>query len=487
MNLTKFFIDQHGCAKNQTDGELIVGYLVKEGFSYTQDPDQADFIIVNSCGFIASAKKESIDAVYSIKNQYPNAKIIMTGCLAQRYAQMLYDSMPELDGIFGNGDLSKIVKFMHSLEKEGRSVKLSKQEGVCGGERPLLFNFPGSAYVKVTEGCSNHCSFCAIPLIRGELRSRPVTEVIKEIKALVSSGVYEINLIGQDLAAYGTEESYVCQLPEGSRGLIGHSGLAQLLAEISKLEGDFIVRILYIHPDHFNADILPVMKKDKRFLPYFDIPFQSGDDQIILSMNRTGSAQNYKDLVSTIRQEFPQAVLRTTFLTGFPGESDQAAKNTCEFLREIKPDWSGCFPYSREEDTPSYDFKHRVSEKLAKKRAEELEKIQSEITVKNLEKYIGKDYNVLIEEVIEPGSDNGDSDSTESEGLAIGRAWFQAPDVDGAVVIRYDLEEKDQVDAIKAGNIVSVRILASTGLDLDGRFIKLVKVIKQNSNLRFIY
>ena len=276
--MTKFFIDQHGCAKNQTDGELIVGYLVKEGFSYTQDPDQADFIIVNSCGFIASAKKESIDAVYSIKNQYPNAKIIMTGCLAQRYAQMLYDSMPELDGIFGNGDLSEIVKFMHSLEKEGRSVKLSKQEGVCGGERPLLFNFPGSAYVKVTEGCSNHCSFCAIPLIRGELRSRPVTEVIKEIKALVSSGVYEINLIGQDLAAYGTEESYVCQLPEGSRGLIGHSGLAQLLAEISKLEGDFIVRILYIHPDHFNADILPVMKKDKRFLPYFDIPFQSGDD-----------------------------------------------------------------------------------------------------------------------------------------------------------------------------------------------------------------
>ena len=229
------------------------------------------------------------------------------------------------------------------------------------------------------------------------------------------------------------------------------------------------------------------MKKDKRFLPYFDIPFQSGDDQIILSMNRTGSAQNYKDLVSTIRQEFPQAVLRTTFLTGFPGESDQAAKNTCEFLREIKPDWSGCFPYSREEDTPAYDFKHRVSEKLAKKRAEELEKIQSEITVKNLEKYIGKDYNVLIEEVIEPGSDNGDSDSTESEGLAIGRAWFQAPDVDGAVVIRYDLEEKDQVEAIKAGNIVSVRILASTGVDLDGRFIKLVKVSNQNNNLKFIY
>ncbi len=484
--MTKFFIDQHGCAKNQTDGELIVGYLVKEGFSYTQNPEEADFIIINSCGFIASAKKESIDAVYSIKNQYPNAKLIMTGCLAQRYAQMLYDSMPELDGIFGNGDLSVVADFMHSLEKEGRAIRLCKQEGVCGGERPVLFNFPGSAYVKVTEGCSNHCSFCAIPLIRGELRSRPITEIISEIKALISSGVYEINLIGQDLAAYGSEEAYVCQLPTGSRGLIGHSGLAQLLAEISKLEGDFIVRILYIHPDHFNADILPVMKKDKRFLPYFDIPFQSGDDDTILAMNRTGSASAYKDLVSTIRQEYPDAVLRTTFLTGFPGESDRAAKNTRSFLEEIKPDWSGCFPYSREEDTPAYDFKHRVSEKVAKKRAEELEKIQSEITVKKLEKYIGNEYNVLIEEVISQNPDNSEGEET-SEGLAIGRAWFQAPDVDGAVVVRYDLDEKEQAEAIKPGNIVSVKILASTGVDLDASFVRLVKVNKDKNNLKFIY
>ena len=468
--MTKFFIDQHGCAKNQTDGELIVGYLVKEGFSYTQDPDQADFIIVNSCGFIASAKKESIDAVYSIKNQYPNAKIIMTGCLAQRYAQMLYDSMPELDGIFGNGDLSEIVKFMHSLEKEGRSVKLSKQEGICGGERPLLFNFPGSAYVKVTEGCSNHCSFCAIPLIRGELRSRPVTEVIKEIKALVSSGVYEINLIGQDLAAYGTgAEDFQLE----NKNL---SPLAQLFQMISKIEGDFIVRPLYIHPDHFNKDIIPVMQADKRFVPYFDIPFQSGDSQIIKAMNRVGPAEKYIETIKFIRSSFQRSILRTTFLTGFPGETDEAAENTKAFLQQIQPDWSGCFPYSREEDTPAYNLKKRVSEKVAVSRANALEEIQSGITEERLQQWVGQEVPVLIEEIVELSREAED----QGEGLAIGRSWFQAPDVDGCIVIRYDRDDKKQADIMKAGNVVNAKILAVTGVDLDSRLIGLKKEFKQN-------
>ena len=482
--MTKFFIDQHGCAKNQTDGELIVGYLVKNGFSFTQNAEEADFIIVNSCGFIESAKKESIDAVYSIKTSYPKSKIIMTGCLAQRYAKNLYDSMPELDGIFGNGDLSKIVEFMHSVEEKGRAEETFEQKGVCGGERPILFNFPASAYVKTTEGCSNHCSFCAIPLIRGELRSRPLNEILTEIKSLVKGGVYEINLIGQDLAAYGSESGFAMDLPEGSRGEIGLSPLAQMLTEISKLEGDFVIRILYIHPDHFNADILKVMKKDPRILPYFDIPFQSGDDGIILAMNRTGSAKKYEELVNTIRGEFPQAVLRTTFLTGFPGETDEAAENTFNFLNAIQPDWSGCFPYSREEDTPAYDFKHRVPAKVAQKRAARLEECQTGITNKKLEKYVGAEYNVLIEEIIELDKNLAED---SSEGLAIGRAWFQAPDVDGTVVIRYDLDEEEEVKAVKPGNLVSVKIISSTGVDLDGRFIKYVRGNQAKGNFKFVF
>lgn len=470
--MIKFFIDQHGCAKNQTDGELIVGYLEKNGFAYTQNPEEASFIIVNSCGFIESAKKESIDAIYAIKSNYPEAKLILTGCLAERYSQMLYESMPELDGIFGNGDISKIVDFMKSVQTEGRAVKTYEQSGVCGGERPVLFSFPASAYVKITEGCSNHCSFCAIPLIRGELRSRPVTEVLDEIKQLVEKGVYEINLIGQDLAAYGTENGFSSVSP-----------LSQLFAEISKIPGDFIIRPLYIHPDHFNLDILEVMKKDSRFLPYFDIPFQSGDDEIIHAMNRTGTAEKYIGLVESIRKAFPETVLRTTFLTGFPGETDKAAENTQNFLNAIQPDWSGCFPYSREEDTPAYSMKKRVSEKVAKARAEKLEEIQTQITISKLEKYVGKEYNVLVEEIIELNKETAED---SSEGLAIGHAWFQAPDVDGTVVIRYDLDSSEETSAVKPGNVVSVKIIASTGVDLDGRFTKLIKAMKGNEGIKYI-
>lgn len=470
MNLTKFFVDQHGCAKNQTDGELIAGYLIKDGFELTQNADDADFIIINSCGFIESAKKESIDAIYSVKANYPNAKIILAGCLAERYANMFLDSMPELDGVFGNGNLSKIAEFMHSVQNK-RTVQTFAQEGVCSGERPVLFNFPGTAFVKITEGCSNHCSFCAIPLIRGELRSRPIQEIISEIKQLVSDGVYEINLIGQDLAAY-TIDNYE-----------GKSGLSVLLSEISKIPGEFIVRPLYIHPDHFNLDILPVMANDKRFVPYFDIPFQSGDDNIILAMNRIGSKNKYEQLVNNIRKILPQAVLRTTFLTGFPGETDEAAQNTYEFLNAIQPDWSGCFPYSREENTPAFSLKGKVSSKVAKKRAERLESLQSEITIKKMQKYIGQEMNVLVEEIIQL---NPETAEDVTEGLAIGRGWFQAPEVDGCIVIRYDADIPSDVDAVKPGNVISVKILASTGVDLDGRFIKSVKKLEKKGR-KYIY
>lgn len=457
--MIKFFIDQHGCAKNQTDGELIAGYLQKQGFELTQNADEAAFIFVNSCGFINSAKKESIDAVCSIKKAYPEAKVILTGCLAERYSKELYDSMPELDGVFGNGDLSKIVDFMKSIAKE-RAVSVFPQKGVCGGSRPLLFNFPATVFVKITEGCSNHCSFCAIPLIRGELRSRPEKEILNEITELVNDGIYEINLIGQDLAAYGTDTG---------------TSLAALLTKISKIKGDFVIRPLYIHPDHFTDDIISAIKSDKRFLPYFDIPFQSGDDDIIRAMNRTGSYKTYTDLISKIRRELPDAVLRTTFLTGFPGETDAAAETTARFLQEISPDWSGCFPYSREEDTPAYDMKPRIPAKTAKARASRLEELQTAITTEHLKRYIGQEFKVLVEELI------------PEEGLAIGRAWFQAPDVDGSVVIRFDSEDKTALEAVKPGNVVLVKALASTGVDLDACYIRIIRKFNQKNERKFIF
>ena len=488
MNSTNFYIDLHGCAKNQTDAEIIVSFLEKEGFCYVQNPDEAAFILINSCGFIQSAKKESINAIYELRSAYPNAKIILTGCLAERYSQSLYDDMPELDGVFGNGNLAEIAGFMKKYSQdEKRFAQVFPQQGICAAERKVLFNFPGSAYVKITEGCSNHCSFCAIPLIRGELRSRAVDAIIDEIKDLVKAGVYEINLIGQDIAAYGTgleEEDKKIRTAAEKTGL---SPIAYLISKITEIKGDFIVRPLYIHPDHFKADILTEMKKDARFVPYFDIPFQSGDDNIIRKMNRSGSAAQYEALIKQIRDFYPQAALRTTFLTGFPGETDEAAENTVQFVKNIAPDWSGCFPYSREEDTPAYSMKPAVPARVAKKRADGIEKVQSEITGEKLKKYVGQTLSVLIEEIIDMNPADGDENQASEdcdEGLAIGRAWFQAPEVDGCVVVRYERTYGDESDKVKPGNLVEVKILAVTGVDLDARFISLKKTDK--SSLKFI-
>lgn len=479
MNLTKFYIDQHGCAKNQTDGEIISGFLSDAGFTLTSEASEADFIIINSCGFIESAKKESINSIYQIKENYPDAKIVLTGCLAERYAKDLSESIPELDGIFGNGNLSKIVDFMKSVLNGNKKVETFPQEGVCAGKRPALFNFAGSAFVKITEGCSNHCSFCAIPLIRGELRSRPADAIISEIKDLIKNGVYEINLIGQDLAAYGTGVKDLSVIDGDSK----FSPLCRLLQKISSLDGDFLIRLLYIHPDHFNTDILDVMKNDHRFARYFDIPFQSGDTQIIHGMNRKGSKESYINLVKTIRNELPECMIRTTFLTGFPGETDEAAANTLDFLKIIEPDWSGCFPYSREEDTPAYNLKNRVSKKIAEKRAAVLEETQSQITQKRQAFFCGKEECVLIEELIEL---NPEVAEDSNEGLAIGRGWFQAPDVDGCVVVRYDLDDETAVEAIKPGAVIKVKILSSTGVDLDSRFICLEKSASTSSSIKYI-
>ena len=465
--MTNFFIDQHGCAKNQVDGELIVARLLSLGLEQTFDPSEAELIIVNSCGFIESAKKESLDAVCAARRDYPGAKILLTGCLAERYATVFNEALPEADGIFGNGNLDKIDETIREMMAGGRPVHTYKQEGVCTGERRVFLAYKGSAFVKITEGCSNHCSFCAIPVIRGELRSRPAESIINEIQDLYSKGIVEFNLIGQDLAAYGTGEGDNAfgdgrlSLPEWKDGkncgTKAESGLARLLKMISEIKGNFIVRPLYIHPDHFNRDILPVMKKDKRLLPYFDIPFQSGSEEIIHKMNRKGSSEEYLRLAYDIRAALPNAALRTTFLTGFPGEKDENAAETVEFLKKLESDWSGCFPYSREEDTPAYSYKGRVSSKTAVSRADRLCTVQKEITRNHLAARVGNEYDVLIEEVVEG-----------SEGIAIGRAWFQAPDVDGSVVVRYEKELGNEMNFVKTGRFVRVKIVGSSDVDLDG-------------------
>ncbi|MBQ9538529.1 MAG: 30S ribosomal protein S12 methylthiotransferase RimO [Treponema sp.] len=452
-----FFLDQHGCAKNQVDGELLIARLLAKGLVRVEDPSQADLIIVNSCGFIESAKAESLDSVMDARSSYPKSKILLAGCLAERYADVFASDLPEVDGILGNGDLSLVDKAVDSLFAGDRPVLKAPQKGVCCGDRDSLLSFKGSAFVKITEGCDNHCTFCAIPLIRGDLRSRPIAEVVEEIRRLVARNVREINLIGQDLASYG------CGREDGFADS-GRSHLLELMEAISAVPGRFWVRLLYIHPDHFNKDILDLMAKDSRFLPYFDIPFQSGDDGIIRAMNRRGTAASYAGLVRSIRDRFPESSIRTTFLTGFPGEGEQAAENTRAFLREIQSDWSGCFAYSSEEGTPAAKMKGKIPHKKAEQRAASLVELQSAITQERLKTRVGKVYDVLVEEIVE------NRDGTD-EGLAIGRAWFQAPEVDGSVVLSYDLDDAEAVRQIVPGSFVKVRAVASSEFDISAEWL----------------
>lgn len=461
--MTKFFLDQRGCAKNQVDGEIIISHLLSESWEQTFDADEADLIIINSCGFIESAKKESLDALMGARKKYKDKKIILAGCLAQRYAKVFADELPEADGIFGNGDLSKISDVAKKVMAGKRVALTPKQAGVSCGERPRLLSYKNSAYVKITEGCSNHCSFCAIPLIRGELRSRPADDIIKEIKSLLKRGVFEINLIGQDLAAYGTEPAF-----GRTKNGAALSPLARLLKKISAIKGDFWIRLLYIHPDHFNPDILDVMKNDSRLLPYFDIPFQSGDDKIILAMNRKSSSAYYKALVRKIRSVFPAAALRTTFLAGFPGETEDAAQNTLDFLKAVEPDWSGAFAYSKEDDTAAALMKKQTPKKVAASRVAALQTEQEKITkarlasrVKKGKKYL--EYDVLVEEIVQSPKNAGSEESGDS--FAIGRAWFQAPEVDGNIVIRFDKNEKGAA-RVEPGALVKVRSIAASGVDI---------------------
>ena len=489
MSTKYFFIDHHGCAKNQVDAEIIIGIMKKNGWENTPFPEKADLIIVNSCGFINPAKEESLNAVINAKNAYPKTKILLAGCLAERYADILKTELVEADAIFGNGDLSKLPEIIKKLYEESEKPVLTPpQIGICGGKRPKILNFPRSVYIKITEGCDNFCSFCAIPIIRGRLRSRSIEDIIKEIKEFIQKGFYEFNLIGQDLAAFqinnpnanqrDIELSAQIKMEQAkSLNTKEETGLAKLLKSISEIKGKFKIRLLYIHPDHFSEDILPIMTHDTRFLPYFDIPFQSGSEKIIKSMNRKGYPELYLNLIENIRSAFKEAespygepAIRTTFMTGFPGETDEDFAQTEIFLQKLKPLWSGGFIYSKEEDTAAYSFKNKVSKKTAEKRLSILQKTQTEITCNALDKFCGHVLDVLIEEIIISHEENNTdgNGSVNKMHLALGRAWFQAPEIDGAVIVSFSEEKTDSCGkTIKPGSIVRVKITSRNGFDLN--------------------
>ena len=438
----KFFIDQHGCAKNQVDGEEIAARLEDAGHVYVSTGEEADLVIVNTCGFIESAKRESIEAAMRIRSAWPQKKVLIAGCLAQRYPVELLGDMGEVDGVFGNADLSLVGKAVDSAMKGERLAIVPAQPGFIEGSyyrRRRLFDFPGAAHVKITEGCGNHCSYCAIPLIRGELRSRSVDDIARECRSLMENGVFEINLVGQDLGDYGRDLS-----PSGADGV--EADLPALLDALSRIEGSFRIRVLYIHPDHFPERILPIMARDPRILPYFDLPFQHASERILRAMNRSGSPGKYLDLIASIRSALPESMIRSTFLVGFPGESEEDFGILGDFQRKARLDWLGVFTYSREEGTPAYSMKGRVSKKTANARKGLVEEAQQDITGERLERFIGAEVEVLAEEPVEGAE------------LTLGRAWMQAPDVDGLTVVK---------GTYSPGELVRAKIVAVNGVDFE--------------------
>ncbi|MCK5673467.1 MAG: 30S ribosomal protein S12 methylthiotransferase RimO [Spirochaetales bacterium] len=431
-----FFIENLGCSKNQVDAEVMMASLEKEGWVYTQDSDQAELIIVNTCGFIEAAKEESIDTAITFRKNYPGKKILMAGCFAQRYGANLLDKMPEIDGVFGNLNLQIVTEIAESVFL-GERPAILPLEGSSRPERKSLLSFPGSAYVKISEGCNHRCSYCAIPIIRGNLRSRTTSDILNEIKGLLASGIIEINLIAQDLAALGTDRK--------------EKEFLKLLGEISKLSGKFWIRLLYIHPDFFPMELLDIVAKEKRILPYFDIPFQHAAKPVLKGMGRRGSSKEYLKLVDAIRTKIPESVIRSTFMVGFPGETAAYRKELLDFQTKASLDWVGTFIYSREEDTRAYkmrgNFAHKIAQPAASKFKRKLELNQTGITERQMDRFVGLDLDVLIEEKV------------EAESMALGRAYLHAAEVDGSVVVLSD-------NAVP-GKIMECRITGRNGIDLE--------------------
>ncbi|MCR5760390.1 MAG: 30S ribosomal protein S12 methylthiotransferase RimO [Sphaerochaetaceae bacterium] len=441
--MKKLYIENLGCAKNQVDAE-VMAYTLRNTYTLTEEADDADLILVNTCGFIESAKEESLTTFFTLRNDYPDKKIILSGCLAQRYANELSEELKEADAIFGNRDLRKIRDLAEALNTETKTTK-----PLCmvpeypdpmeeDDTRDHLFTFPGSAYLKISEGCNHCCSYCAIPVIRGPLRSRPMEAILKEAKRLIDSGIKELNLIAQDLSAYGWDWDKVSHFEE-------------LLDKLCALEGDFKIRMLYIHPDWMTDRIIECVKRNEKILHYFDIPFQHASAPILKSMGRTGDLNSYIALIEKIRKNIPDAVIRTTLMLGFPGETEEDYRELVTFTKICRFNWMGSFVYSREEDTRAFDMTdektHEELSKISDKRQKKLQKIQEKITEEKLQDFVGNEYSVLIEELI------------SGEDLAIGRIYSQAPEVDGLTVVM----GRNMVP----GNIYKCRITAVRDVDLE--------------------
>lgn len=431
-----------GCAKNEIDSELMMGILKANNFRITNSLYEADIIIVNTCGFIDAAKEESIETIWEMTRYKEEGKckyIILAGCLAERYYKELLEEIDEVDGIIGTGNIKDIANLINKLEDGESDIVYTKNINEAYLEDVQRQNFRKTEYVKISEGCNNFCTYCIIPKLRGKYRSRKIEDIVKEVEYLVSNGVREVILIGQNTADYGID-------------IYGKYKLSTLLDRLNKIEQLKWIRILYLYPDHLDEKLIESIKNNDKVLKYLDIPLQHVNNDILRRMNRKTTKKKITKLINTLRKEIPDIIIRTTFIVGFPGEDEEKFNELYEFIKEVKLDRVGVFTYSREEGTPAYNFEKQVSEEVKNYRRDKIMQLQSHISYELNKEKIGKIYEVLIEDI-------------ENEGLYVGRTYMDSPDIDGVFYVKTD-------EKLKIGQFVKAKATDCLEYDLIGEIVK---------------
>lgn len=431
-----------GCAKNQTDAETMLGILKKYGHKIVQEPENADVIVVNTCGFIESAKQESIDAILEMA-EYKNGRcklLIASGCLAERYNNELLKELPEVDAIVGTGDYHKIAEVIESCASGEKPALFGNKDFTPEEGLPRILSTPSyTAYLKIADGCDNNCTYCAIPKIRGKFRSRKKEDIAKEAKELAKKGVRELILIAQDTTRYGKD-------------IYGKYALSELLEMLCEIDGIEWIRVHYYYTEAIENKLIDVMAENEKICNYIDIPIQHINDRILRRMARRTNRKEIEEKISYIREKMPDAVIRTSIIVGFPGETDEEFEELYDFVRNIKFDRMGVFAYSPEEDTPAAEFEGQISEEVKQERLDRLMTLQQGISLSINQSKIGAVTEVLVE-----GYD-------EESYLFFGRSRGDSIGVDSTVYFAAS-------DEINFGDIVSVEILDASEYDLTGRQI----------------
>ena len=434
-----------GCTKNQVDSEMILGVFKRQGFNIVNQVEEADIIVVNTCGFIQSAKEEAIDTILEMADykQQRCKALIVTGCLAKRYKSQILESMPEVDLVIGVDEYDNISEILSNFFSQNDLLNHYKFDQKLDFNNRIISSTYPLAYIRISDGCDNKCSYCAIPLIRGPFKSRQMEDILKEVEDLAKQGMKEFCIISQDTSKYGLD-------------IYGELKLAALLRKMSQIEGVKWIRILYMYLYETTDELIEEIANNDKVCKYFDIPIQHLNDKMLKDMNRHDTKEIIFDRIKKIREMVPNAVLRTTCIVGFPGETEEQFEELLDGVRELKFDRLGAFTYSREEDTLSYNFEGQIDEQTKERRLKKLFDVQKEISLENNKQRMGEEYEVIVEGI------------SDDEEYFVCRSMFEAPDVDGRIFIKIDEESASKVIV---GEYAKVKIIDYNDYDLFAQVI----------------